>query len=194
MAQLIKFYKTEGRNLVYAKNNSKNHLAVVFENWDETTEVKKRGDFAFITNKAFKYVPELMDAYGLSFEIVEVSQEQESQVKTVLKALENHRGETLESESDWDDDKGEVSEINTTLCLELDNEIYIEVGVSVTGTVESEAGDYDTPPSSETTWGDICMDDLKIWLSDEVTEGEAVFNELQEQAILDSIEQLITLN
>ena len=192
MARVNKFYQTEGRNVVYARFNKA--LNTIIENWNETTEVRVTKGFLFITDRAFKYVPELLDADAIPYEIVEVSQEQESQVKTVLKALENHRGETLESESDWDDDKGEVSEINTTLCLELDNEIYIEVGVSVTGTVESEAGDYDTPPSSETTWGDICMDDLKIWLSDEVTEGEAVFNELQEQAILDSIEQLITLN
>lgn len=192
MAQVIKFYKTEGRNVVYAQNNRKNHLAVVLENWEGTTEVRQKGKFTFITNRAFNYVPELFNAYDLPYEIVEVSKEQEDTVKRVLNAIGNHKGETLEGEDDHDDNGRPTSEVSTTLCLELDGGIYIEVGVSVSGVVTGDGGDYYNPPSWETEWGDIDMDDLKVWI-DEDSDEPTEFNMVQEQAILDAIEGLINL-
>ena len=185
MAQLNKFYLTEGRSVVYAKFNDK--LKTIVENWEGTTEVKVKGKFIFITDRAFNYVPEILDANATPYEIVEVSKDQEAKVKRVLKALDKSKIQTLEGEDDWGD---RTSEVNSTLSLELDDDIYIEVSVSASGRITGDGGDYWTPPSYETEWGDIELDELKIWIDeDEVVD----FNEVQEQAILDLIEQLIEL-
>lgn len=188
MARVNKFYQTEGRSVVYARFNDQ--LKTVVENWEGTTEVRQKGKFIFITDRAFNYVPELLDTNATPYEIVEVTREQEVKVKRVLKALENHNSETMDGEADWDDDSGEVSEVNTTLCMELEGDIYIEVKVTASGRVDRDSGDYWTPPSSETHWGDIELDELKVWIDEDELED---LNDVQEQAILDSIEQLIEL-
>lgn len=179
------FYKTDGRNILYAIYNK--GLDKVVENWKGTQEVKVSKGYLFITDRAFNYVPELLEG---GVQVVNTSKEEERAVRELIKLIEISDPIILEGTDCWDDYGREVREVITTATVEVED-IYVEVSVRATGQIYRTKGDQFTPSDMEVKWGEMDLDELKVWIGEmELTED---FNMVQEKAILNAVKQRIEL-